>query len=137
MLSAISINWVALIAAIVISMVIGSVIYSPPVLGNWWMKEIGRAPRNLSREEMMRVMGTAVALSILMGVCFAILFGWTGASGAGEGAAVGILLGLGFGVPIGMVHATFEEKPMMVGMVYGAHHIIEYTIIGIVFGLLS
>ncbi|HEX2022052.1 MAG TPA: DUF1761 domain-containing protein [Candidatus Thermoplasmatota archaeon] len=134
MLSAVDIDWIAVVIAIVISMAVGSILYAPPVMGRWWMRQVGIDPSRQDTAAATRALGIAIALSVVMAIAFAVIFGWTGASGVGEGAMVGALAGIAFGVPIGVVHPTFEGRALGVGLLYGAHHVVEYVLIGIVFG---
>lgn len=42
-----SINWLAVVAATVVAMVLGFVWYYPAVFGNAWMKELGKTREQL------------------------------------------------------------------------------------------
>lgn len=135
MLAAIDIDWIAVLLAVVISMVVGSVLYAPPVLGRWWWRQVGIDPAKQETAAATRALVVAILLSVVMAIAFAVVFGWTGASGAAEGATVGALAGIAFGIPIGVVHPTFEGRPLTVGLLYGAHHLVEYVLIGLAFGM--
>lgn len=137
MLTAVSVNWPAFVISIVVSMAWGFALFHRQLAGGWWMRQVGLDPDNLPKEAAMRSVGIAFALSIIQAVGFAIIFGWTGASGIVEGATVGILAGIAFGLPLGMVHPTFEGRPMGVGILYGAQHIIEFLMMGMIFGILT
>lgn len=136
MLTAVEFNWIAIGLAIVVSMGWGAIVYARPIGGAWWMKQVGLDPNKVDQKAAMTSLGFALALSIIMAVCFAIVFAWSGAEGIVEGAAMGILVGIGFGLPIGMVHPIFEGRPLGVGILYGAHHIVEYLLIGMLFGVI-
>lgn len=137
MLAPYSINWIAVIVAIVVSMACGFLIYAPPVLGNWWMKQVGLNPQTVPKDAAMKSVAVALSLTAIMAISFAVIYAWTGAEGPLEGATVGLMCGLAFGLPIGMVHPTFEGRPLAVGVLYGAHHILEFVLIGLVFGFLA
>lgn len=136
-LAPISVNWLAVAIAFVVSMAWGFLVYARPVLGNWWMDQVGLTPDAIKKEDAMRAVMISALVGLLMAVAYAIVFDWTGASGLVEGATVGFVLGLAFGVPIGMVHPVFEGRPVPVGLLYGAHHLVEFVVIGAIYGALG
>lgn len=137
MLAPVTFAWIAIIAAIVWKMVYGMVVYARPILGDWWMKEVGLGPDSVKKEDATRGILWAVVLSIVGTLLFAVLWSWTGASGASEGAMLGALVGLGFAGSSAMVHAVFEGRSMALSALYLVYHIVEFAVIGVLFGLLA
>lgn len=134
MLAPLTINWLAVALAFVASMAIGGALYARPLMGGWWMKQVGLEPAGVKKEEAMRALAVSAVLGLILAIFYAVLFDWTLAESPIEGAIVGLIAGLAFGIPIGMVHSVFEGRPLGVGLLYGGHHLAELVVMGVIFG---
>lgn len=137
MLAGITWHWIAIIVSIVWMMAYGGVVFARPVLGNWWMKQVGIDPANVDQKAAMRGLGLAFLMTAIASVLFSALWSWTGATGVGDGWMVGLVVGLAAAGTASFVHPVFEGRPTGVAVLYLAYHVVEWIGIGIVFGLLA
>jgi hypothetical protein len=137
MMPSFTIHWLAVLLGIVISMVVGGVMFARPVLGTYWMGLVDLRPDRIRKEDATRGIVIALACAILLNLGFNLVLGWTSAKGAGEGAMLGLLAWLAFALPTAVVHPTFEGRPGMLGVLYGGQHLLEYALIGLAQGWLS
>ena len=129
--------WLALAAAFAWKMLFGGAFYARPVLGNYWMRQVNLDPANVKKEDATMGLAWAAAWSLVGVALFNVLWSWTGAGGAAEGAMVGGAAGLGLAATAAMVHPVFEGRPNAVMWLYGVYHVIEWVGVGVVFGLLA
>lgn len=91
----VDVNWLAVVAAAVINMVVGAVWYMPDVFGKEWSKLVGR-----KMEAMKEGAASAYALTTLGALVqawvMAYFVAWAVATTAMEGALVGLMLWVGF-----------------------------------------
>jgi hypothetical protein len=131
------INWVAGLAAGVAAMVPGAVIYSPGVLGNRWMKEIGTTPEKM-RASGAGSPGAAIAkmlVTSLINGLVASLIVWTAGADTFGGA---LLLSLALGwflVSASLSLVFFENRSKGWFYISALSHITTFAVIGIVLGL--
>lgn len=131
-LPALSLNWLAILLSVVVSMALGFVFYSRATFGTKWMAWVG-IHGDPPKDAAMRAVGVALAMAIVAVVACAMVLSWTGAKGFAEGALVGVVLGALAGA-VAVVHPTFEMRPAGVGMLYAAHHVVEFAIVGAILG---
>lgn len=137
MLAAVTWSWIAIVVAIVWKMAYGGIFYARPVMGNFWMKQVGLDPDAIRKEAAMMGLVWAAVWSALGAALFNVLWAWTGAAGATEGLMVGSVAGLALASTAAMVHPVFEGRPNAVMWLYGVYHLVEWAGVGLVFGLLA
>jgi uncharacterized protein DUF1761 len=131
MLADVAWSWPAIVVASVWKIGFGGILYQPPVFGKWLARQVGLDRANL------KAVPWAILLNIVGALLFNLLWDWTGAAGASEGAIVGAVAGLGLAATAAMLHPPFERRPTGVTALYGAHHFVEWIGVGVVFGLLA
>ncbi len=131
------INWVAGLAAGVAAMVPGAVIYSPGVLGNRWMKEIGTTPEKM-RASGAGSPGAAIAkmfVTSLANGLVASLIVWTaGADTFCQALLLSLALGW-FLVSASLSLVFFENRSKGWFYISALSHILTFAVIGVVLGL--
>ena len=88
----IEINWLGVLVATIVGMVLGAVWYSPLLFGNRWMKCLGKTPETLGSATLPMI-GSVLACS-LSAIGVAILFSLVGASSLPDALSLGVVLGL-------------------------------------------
>ena len=80
------VNWLAVLVAAIIPMIIGTIWYSPPVFGNTWMRLIGKTADEIESDPTIYVYTfiAALLISATLGLTF---------------AAFGVAAGVRIGVP--------------------------------------
>lgn len=117
-------NWLAIIVATLMPMIIGFIYYNPKVLGGVWMKANGISPDNPGTPPKPAMYGLAALLSFFLAVWCSIQFqdphqtsidfegnahNWIT---PGHGLAHGLIYGLFVVLPIFGTNAIFEKRSM-------------------------
>lgn len=129
------VNYLAVIAAIAVNMIVGAVWYSPLLFARPWMVANGFT------EEQIKAQGSATRgyiVSVIASVVIAFAIALS-AQAAGAGAAIdGLLLGLAAGV--GFVATTsaanyiFESRPLKLYLINAGYPVVSFTLIGLLIG---
>ena len=104
------INYLAALVAAIVYFAIGAAWYAPPVLGNAWMRAIGRDPANPPSPSPMLFIGTGIAYFI-QAVVLAAIARTTGATELVDGLVLGIFVGVGVAATIVWVNTAYEQRP--------------------------
>jgi len=88
-----SLNGWAILAAALAAYAFGAVWYAPPVLGNVWLKALGKRKEELGSPA--KTMAVQLALTLVTAACLALLVVRFGAITWAEGAAIGFVAGVG------------------------------------------
>ncbi len=125
------INWLAVLACTVSSMVLGALWYSPVLFAKAWMAEIGK-----KREELMGGAGKGYAIaafcSFIVALVLEKLFIKLGVHTIPVGAKISAVLGLGFVLTAILVGDTFSKRSFKLTMITGFYHVVQMTIMGII-----
>lgn len=109
------INWLAVVVAALVPMLVGFVWYHPKVLGNIWMKATGLTEEELRKSNMPLIFGAALVLAFMLAMFLMI-----NVTGFGQedpkyhtfqhGLAHGMMLTMLFVVPLFGTNALFERR---------------------------
>jgi hypothetical protein len=151
------INFLALLAAAVSTLLVGFVWYHPKVFGTIWMKESGMTEDKMKGGNMVMIFGMAVFYAFLMGMIlqFLTIHQWGAVSMVGEdvanakpsyaafmadygtvfrtfkhGALHGFLTGLFLALPIIGTNALFERRSWKYTLVSGGFWIVCFMLMG-------
>lgn len=126
------VNYLAVLIATIVTMILGFLWYSPVLFGNAWVKEMG-----LKREEMSGgspLTYVLTALTALFGALFlALIMSMIGERTIGLGVTIGLLIGLSISVKIGM-NFLFESRTAKLYFITIGYHIVTYLLTGIIIG---
>ncbi len=118
-------NWLGLILATLIPMVMGYVYYHPSLFGNAWMDSIGMTKEKQESANMGKVMGISLVMSLLIAVFMTGFCNGVGQEGEfdsfGHGAAHGAIITVFFVFPIFVTKGLFEHtsfKNMWINALY-------------------
>lgn len=129
-----NVNWVAVLVAVLPSFVIGSIWYSPPVFGSYWMKQVGIKKKDFDNASFVGTMLPVTALNFLMVTGLAVLMSALYFGTWQQGAVLGALVSLVFVTTSRGVHLSFEQKGWGLLFVNGAHDALFLTIAGAILG---
>lgn len=121
------VNWLAVIAATLINMIVGFLWYGP-LFGERWMQMIGKSAEEIEDDPSMYVATTVAAL--VSSYVLAVLIGASGASGALAGALIGLVIWVGIGATGTLVYTTFEGPPRNVWMLHALYQAVVFLING-------
>ena len=128
-------NYLAVVAAAVLNMVLGALWYSPILFAKPWM-----ALNNLT-EELIKEQGSAnkgyivaVIVSIIIAFTIALLAEAIGVDNAGEGATLGAIAAVGISATTFGVSYVFESKPLKHYLINAGYPAVSITLIGTLIG---
>jgi hypothetical protein len=105
-----SLNWIAIVVAVVLNMVLGMLWYGP-LFGKQWMALTGHTPDPNNKQAMWTSMGGATAASVVLAVVLAWVLMMSGAALMMDAFLVGFLLWLGFIATTLLDQVLFDQKP--------------------------
>ncbi len=115
------VNWLAVGAATVWMMVLGSLWYGP-IFGKTWMAALGKTREEMGSQTSALVISIAGAL--VAALVLAVVLGGVGADSVAKGIAWGILIAVGFVVTSTMTNAAYEAKSSTITTLFAAYQII-------------
>lgn len=127
-----SINWWAVIVAVVVGYAIGAIWYAPALLGNAWMAALGKTKDQLALP--MKAMVTQFLLTIVIAVVLAAVIVRFGAVSWIEGGAIALVLS------VGLVAASPASDWMFCGFnwklywIQTGYKVVYMTVMGAILG---
>jgi hypothetical protein len=125
----IPINWLAVIVAAIIRLVVGAIWYSPVGFGPMWQKTVG-----ITQQQMMAAMPRAIAVdavgSLLMAFILEHAVVYAGANSVLLGAAVGFLNWLGFVAVVLIATNVYEQRPLRPAYVSAGFNLVALLLMG-------
>ena len=128
-----SINYLAVIAAALVSFVIGGVWFSPIMFANVWMKENGFKEEEMKNANMGKIFGTSFVLALVISFNLAAFIGPEG--NFVFGLFAGFAAGLGWvAMSIGIIY-LFERRSFKLFLINAGYQVVTYTIMGGILGV--
>jgi len=121
------VNYLAVVVAAVVALVIGFIWYSPRVFGNRWMAYLGTTQAQL---------GNPGPTGMLVGVVASLINAWVlavlalnlGGKSVTDGILLGVLAWLGFMATITAAQISFEKKSWGLWVLNNAHNLLVQVI---------
>ncbi len=121
------VNYLAVVVAAVVALVIGFIWYSPRVFGTRWMTYLGTTQAQL---------GNPGPTGLLVGVVASLLNAWVlavlalnlGGKSVTDGVLLGVLAWLGFMATITAAQISFEKKSWGLWVLNNAHNLLVQVI---------
>ncbi len=126
-----ALNWVAVVVATLIAMVVGSVWYSPGLFGNAWMKSIGMKKKDFMNGSMQPIV-LAVVSSFVTAVALGVLLQVLELNTVWQGATFGILVALAFLATNKIMQAQFEKRPLSYNVVTSSADVVTFALMSAV-----
>jgi hypothetical protein len=135
-----SINWLAVVACVVISMLTGSIWYHPKTFFPVWWKGIGKKEGETpGRNNMALTWGLTVLGSLVQAIAMAFVVNFvaerTGSMSWIIGAGVGFMLWFGFIAPTYLVNKLFAGHGFKVWAIEIGNHLVNFVLFGALLGL--
>lgn len=136
-----SINWLAVLACVVASMIIGSIWFNPKTFFPAWWKAIGKTdsdtPGDQSMSGMWVVWGLIVLSSFVQAVFMSLMVNAMGSMSGGatlaSGATAGFLLWLGFVAPSSLTNKLFADR-VKAWYYEAGNHLVTFVVMGAIVG---
>jgi hypothetical protein len=131
------INWVAGLVAGVAAMIPGSVLYSPGVLGNRWMKSIGTTPEKMKKEggNPTAAVAKMFVTSLINGLVASFVVWTAGADTFGEAFLLTVVTVGWLWISASLMLVFFENRNQTWFSISALNHLLTAITIGIVVGL--
>jgi uncharacterized protein DUF1761 len=123
------VNFVAVIIAAVVAMVIGFAYYAPQVMGNRWMAYLDTTRAQLGNPAPTGMLAGVVA-SLLNAWVLAVLALNLGGTTLADGAMLGAICWLGFMATITAAGVAFLKQPWGLWVVNNIHNVIVQIVMG-------
>ena len=117
------VNYLAVVVAAVVALVIGFIWYSPRVFGNRWMAYLGTTQAQLGNPGPTGMLVGVVA-SLINAWALAVLALNLGGKSVTDGVLLGVLAWLGFMATITAAQISFEKKSWGLWVLNNAHNLL-------------
>lgn len=125
-----SINWLAILACVVVSMVTGSLWYNPKTFFPTWWSVVGAGRAQPGMENMGMTWALTVLSSFVQAVAMSFMLTVMGQPTAGSGALAGFMLWLGFIAPTYLVNKLFAGHGLKIWAIEVGNHLINFLLFG-------
>jgi hypothetical protein len=129
-----SINWLAVIVCVVVSMVSGSLWYNPKTFFPAWWKVVGAGREQPGMENMGMTWALTVLSSLVQAVAMSFMLNVMGGMSAGSGAMAGFMLWLGFIAPTYLVNKLFAGHGLKIWAIEVGNHLVNFILFGAILG---
>lgn len=132
------INYLAVIAATLSTMIVGSVWYTPKVFGNYWMKASGVKPSGRASDAVVPIVVTVIVSFITAWVLAgAVYISWKfyGGSFLANSFITAIILWAGFTAARFITHDAFDRRPRGLTVLNIAHELVTVAVMALILGL--
>ncbi len=128
-----NINWLAVVACVVVAMISGFIWYHPSVFFKPWWRGIGKEGTDTGSPNPMIYVFTLIA-AFVEAVSVALLLNVMGADGLGAGLGAGFMLWLGFVAPTNLVNKLFAGQGFTVWAIEAGNHLVNLMLFGAILG---
>ncbi len=125
-------NWLAIVVAAVINMLIGFLWYGP-LFGQTWLRWIDKEPEEIEPDNSMYAI--SVLAAFISAYVLAVIIRTVGVTGWVSGALTGALVWIGIGATGTLVYTTFEGPPRSVWSLHAAYQLVVFLIQGALFAV--
>ena len=134
-----TVNWLAVIVCVVVSMISGSIWYNPRTFFPIWWKGIGKTGEpgmqgNMGMTWTLTILSSfvqAIAMSFMVDAMGSLM---TGGVSAATGAMTGFMLWFGFVMPTYLVNKLFAGHGLTVWAIEVGNHLINFVLFGAILG---
>jgi len=136
-----SINWLAVVVCVLVSMVSGSLWYNPKTFFPIWWKGIGKTEKDIpgGGGSMGLTWGLTIFASFVQSVAMSLMVTamggmMTGGVNAVSGMGTGFMLWLGFIAPTYLVNKLFAGHSLKIWAIEAGNHLVNFLIFGAILG---
>lgn len=126
------VNYVAVLAAGVLAMVIGYLWYSPMLFGNSWMKLVGLTKEKIEsqKNQMPKTYSLMFVSALVMAYVLSYFIAFAGGTDIVTGAIGGFWAWLGFVATSMLSGALFTNKPMKLYVIDAGYYLVLLVVMG-------
>ena len=131
-----SINWLAVLASVIFTMISGSVWFTPKTFFTTWWKAVGKEGDEPKGTPVTWIL--VVVTSALQAIAFALILSAVGSASGGITLGLGLLTGVvvwvGFVAATGLTNKLFSSR-YKAWMIEAGNHLVNFLAFGVIFGL--
>ncbi len=128
------VNWWAVLASGVSSLVLGGLWYSPLLFAKRWQSLAGLSDDQMAGGGLARIFCLTFILSLIAAAVFGLFIGRD--MGLGPSIGAGASAGLCWVTAALGINYLFERKPLGLWLINGGYHTFQFTTFGLIFGLM-
>lgn len=135
-----AVNWLAVVACVIVSMVSGSLWYNPKTFFPTWWKGIGKTGQDAPGMSNMGVTwGLTILSSFVQATAMAFMVNAMGGLMSGgvslaSGAGTGFMLWVGFIAPTYLVNKLFAGHGLKIWAIEAGNHLLNFVLFGAILG---
>jgi hypothetical protein len=131
-----AINWLAVLACVVFSVISGSLWFGPRTFFPVWWKAIGKNESDVPDGKPLTwilILVASFVQAVFMALMVNALGGLTGGTTLATGAAIGFVIWLGFVAPASLVNKLFPAQ-IKAWAIENGNHLINFIVFGAILG---
>jgi uncharacterized protein YacL len=131
------VNWLALVACAVASMVVGFIWYGP-IFSRQWGELTGWTAEKVQAEPQSRLMqsyGMALVIAFVMAFFLSNVLRLAAVEGIASGLFIALVTWLGFVATSIGVNYTFQRRPLMLFVIEAGYHLVAMLVFSIILTL--
>ena len=134
-------NWIAVVVAAIVSMILGMIWYSPKVFGKPWMRLMGMTVKDMQaaqKKGMIMQYIIAFGAALVTAYMLSIFSGYAVGSGvyagglAATGAAVGFLTWIGFVATVTLGMSLWGGQKLELYLITNAYNMVSFVLMAMV-----
>jgi len=130
-----SINWLAVGAATLAAMVVGSLWYSPLMFMKRWQAELGKAPEQMGNP--MLAVGNSVVMYLIAAVGLSMVFSWKGVASLGDALMTAGTIWLVFVGSMELLHDRYNGASAVFSLINCGNTLVSFLAMGAVIQVLG
>ena len=129
----VDLNWLAIVVAAAIPMILGAAWYSPLLFARPWMREVGKTPEEIQAGSRMPYLVAALA-SLVMSYALARVIRWAEADDLVAGVVVALLAWTGFVATTFAVNYAFGSRSRTLWGIDTGYYLVSLLLMGALHG---
>lgn len=135
----ITVNWVAILVAGVLSMVVAFLWYSPLLFAKPWMKLSGMTKEKIGKADMNKTYGISFVLSLVTAFVLSHAMGMSmnfyHYSGLATGVTTAFWMWLGFVMPVQLTSWLFDGRSFTLFIINTGYQLASLVVMGMLLGI--
>lgn len=127
-----SINWLAIVVAAIVPMILGALWYSPVLFAKQWMQHIGKTEEEVKKASASpaAMYGVTFLCALVMSYVMNYFVTYTSSFTFMQGVKIGFATWLGFVVTTHLASVTFEFKPKGLYIINMGYNLVAFVLMG-------
>lgn len=130
----VDLNYIAVVVAALVPMVLGAVWYTPVLFGRQWLAASGRTEEEVAEGPGIGYVLAAVA-ALVISYALARVVRWAEVDDLWNGALVGLLAWLGFVATTSAVNTFFAGRPRTLYLIDSGYYLVSFLVMGAIHGV--